>query len=355
VVRGPLGAWARRAWAWLQAPVVRWPVGLLAVAGYVLVSLWPFTWDPPRNVANGARLEAGVGLRFLSPGLAVTSGPPAWLDAAIRSGRLEISLRVRPLLTRQSGPARILSVAGNGFERNLAIDQKGDDLMVYLRSPGAGDATGDAERVARARDVLQAGSWLDVALNVAPGTLTLRAGDDRPIRLDLAPDPLRTWDAMYRLTFGNEISGSHPWLGDIGHVVVRTPDAMHAYPEAEPLQRPATFWIMSREPKLEPFRHLQTRDAVNNLVMYLPLGLFLGMASRPDPRRAAIAALLLIAGLSASMEVAQIFISVRNPSINDFILNVAGGAAGYALSRWLARRAERAWSGGRPLAGARPR
>ena len=347
--------WARsaeRAWSWLQLPLVRWPIGILAVLGYILVSLWPFAWDPPERVANGARVDEEAGLQFPTPGLARTSDPPQWLEHVGRTGRLEIMLCVRPLLTRQTGPARILSVSGNGFERNLLIGRRGDDLIVHLRTrpAGASGSARDAERVVRVGDVFLAGNWVDVTLTIAPGELTLSVGEDREVQRELAPDPLRTWDASYRLTFGNEITGGHPWLGDIKRVVVGTADAVYAYPGAAPLELPPRFWIMSREPKLQPFAHLKPRDTMNNLLLYAPLGLFLAVSPRAATRHAAFRALLLVGGLSASVELAQFFVSVRNPSINDFILNVAGGAIGYVAGRGLALRAERIWRAGQNLA-----
>ena len=207
----------------------------------------------------------------------------------------------------------------------------------------------------RVRDVFVAGDWLDIFLAITPGELSLSIGEDREVRRELASDPLRTWDATYRLTFGNEITGSHPWLGDIERVVVRTPDAVYAYPGAAPLERPPNFWIMSREPKLQPFTHLNSRDTMNNLLLYVPLGLFFAISPRAGTRSAALRGLLLVGGLSASVEVAQLFVSSRNPSINDFILNVGGGAIGYAAGRRLARWAERIWRAGQNLAVTRSR
>lgn len=348
---------AERTWNLLQSPFVRWPVGMLAVSGYVLVSLWPFAWDPPESVANGARVADQAGMRFSTPGLARTSDPPEWLETVIGGGRLEIMLRVRPLLTWQAGPARILSISGGAFERNLLIGQRGDDLVVLLRTPAAGASpyASEAERVVRVRNVFLAEHRLEVSLAIAPGELTLSVGEGRAVQRELARDPLRTWDASHRLTFGNEITGSHPWLGDIERVVVRTPDAIYAYPGAAPLERPPKFWIMSDEPKLQPFSHLNRRDVVNNLLLYVPLGLFFAGSPRAGMRRAALRALLLVGGLSASVELAQFFVSGRNPSINDFILNLAGGAIGYVVGRSVAQRAERTWRAQRNLAVSRLR
>ena len=103
---------------------------------------------------------------------------------------------------------------------------------------------------------------------------------------------------------------------------------------------------MSREPKLQPFTHLNSRDTMNNLLLYVPLGLFFAVSPRSGTRHAALRALLLVGGLSASVEFAQFFVSVRNPSINDFIFNVAGGAIGYVAGRGLARGAESVWRAG---------
>lgn len=356
-IRGP--KWARRAeraWLWLQSPRVRWPVGILAVSGYVLVSLWPLAWAPPERVANGARIDQQTGLQLPTPGLARTADPPEWLETAMESGRLEIMLRVRPLLTRQDGPAHILSLSGDPFERNLVIGQRRDDLVVVLRTPAAGarDRRG-AERVVRVRDAFLAGHWLDVALAITPGELTLSVGERPPVRRELTSHPLRTWDTSHRLTFGNEITGGRPWLGDIERVVVRTPDATYAYPGAAPLERPPAFWIMSEAPKLRPFFHLNPRDTINNLLLYLPLGLFFAGSARAGTRRAALQALLLIGSLSASLELAQFFVLSRNPSINDCLLNLVGGAIGYLLGRAVVQRAERTWRTQRTLVVSRAR
>ena len=138
-------------------------------------------------------------------------------------------------------------------------------------------------------------------------------------------------------------------------MVVQTPAGVYAYPGAAPLERPASFWITSEAPKLQPFSHLNPRDTVNNLLLYLPLGLFFASSRRAGTRRASLRALLLIGGLSASVEFAQFFVSGRNPSINDFLLNLAGGAVGYAVGRAVAQRAERTWRAERNLAVSRAR
>jgi VanZ family protein len=334
--------WAERAaqgWILLQLPLVRRLVVALAVVGYALVSLWPFDWHPPERVANGAHVNRPADLSFPTPGLVRTAEPPAWIETAARTGRLDVTLGVRPLLTRQSGPARILSLSENGFERNLLIAQEGDDLVVDLRTPRVDEEPRDGEHLVRLRDVFLEGRSLVVAVTVARGELTVRAGEVS-VRRVLAHDPLRSWDPTHHLAFGNGVTGNRPWLGEIEEAVVRTSGSVHTYPGAVPLEQPESFWILSREPKSQPLRHLQTRDTVNNLLLYLPLGLLLALSAPAGGRRAALGAVLSVAAISASMELAQFFISTRNPSINDLILNVAGGAVGYAVGLGVARQVE---------------
>ena len=85
-------------------------------------------------------------------------------------------------------------------------------------------------------------------------------------------------------------------------------------------------------------RRLERADIVQNVLAYMPLGLFLAAALR---RRMACASAFLLAAsagalLSLAMESLQQFVPSRDPSVIDIALNIAGaciGAAGAALLR----------------------
>ena len=49
-------------------------------------------------------------------------------------------------------------------------------------------------------------------------------------------------------------------------------------------------------------------------------------------------AFLLIAATSAGLVTLQFFILGRYPSVDDFLFNALGGAAGIAMAYWIGRR-----------------
>jgi VanZ family protein len=85
--------------------------------------------------------------------------------------------------------------------------------------------------------------------------------------------------------------------------------------------------------KLPSSAYHGTFDVVSNLLGYLPLGLLVAVVAQRQ-RVAAIASLLVGAlacvALSYGSEVAQAFVPGRVPSLEDFLLNSAGGLAGAA-------------------------
>jgi glycopeptide antibiotics resistance protein len=81
-------------------------------------------------------------------------------------------------------------------------------------------------------------------------------------------------------------------------------------------------------------------DRIFNVLLYLPLGfcLFLGLATRLRRRVAGVLAVLAGASLSLAIEVAQVYLTIRVPSLTDLTLNALGtalGAAGGAAWRAL--------------------
>src|SRR5262245_48707287 len=71
-------------------------------------------------------------------------------------------------------------------------------------------------------------------------------------------------------------------------------------------------------------------DQISNVLLYLPLGfcLYLWLGARVRPRAAAGLAILLGSALSLAIEIAQVYVSVRVPSLADVALNALGTALG---------------------------
>ena len=73
-------------------------------------------------------------------------------------------------------------------------------------------------------------------------------------------------------------------------------------------------------------------DRISNVLLYLPLGfcLYLSVNRRFGRRASALFATVLGAMLSLAMEIAQVYVSVRVPSLTDLSLNAAGTLIGVA-------------------------
>src|SRR5262245_21518039 len=83
-------------------------------------------------------------------------------------------------------------------------------------------------------------------------------------------------------------------------------------------------------------------DQISNVLLYLPLGfcLYLWLGTRVRPLSAALLAVVFGSALSFAIEVAQVYVSIRVPSLADVALNAFGtalGVIGGAAWRTLAR------------------
>jgi hypothetical protein len=86
---------------------------------------------------------------------------------------------------------------------------------------------------------------------------------------------------------------------------------------------------------LVPLRRFMLDDVVDNVVMYLPLGLLLGLMARSRTWWAFAGAVLVVFGVSLAFEFAQVFVAHRVPALNDIICNTIGGVLGLWLGRSL--------------------
>ena len=316
---------------------------LAALVLYGSVSLWPYEWQMPRWVENGARPLAGGGVGFPSPGIALAREPPPWLENALNSGRLELALRVRSLLPEQSGPARILTFSANPRESNLTIGQDGADLVLRLRTPWT-DPIGTIrdQPVARLPDLFRTPDWVDLRVLIEPGRLRLSAADGTVLERPLPRFPFASWDPSLRLALGNEITTDRAWLGEIRRAEVSSggPPVDHA--DADRLEFPRGFLSLGTDPKLVPLRDLNAADAARNLVLYIPLGfllgLLLGAGSGRRRWRVVLGALLGAAAVSLSMELLQVLVPQRVPSVDDLIFNTLSGGLGALLAIRLERQ-----------------
>jgi VanZ family protein len=315
---------------WRFAPL-RWCALAALLALYVVLSLSPFDWRIPEHVANGA-VQLTDGWSFPSPGIVLVDPPGDGLAAAALAETLDVRVEVRPLATRQSGPARILTISG-ADRRNLALGQSSNDLILWLRG---GDI--DSQRVLRIEDVFAAGEWAAIDVRLEPGLLTVAIDGRQKLAAAMPTAVLGAWDPGFRLVLGNARTCNDPWLGDLRKAVVAGPDGATDYALATEVELPAGCRILRHPPKLAPLVSLNKKDALRNTVMYLPLGCLLGMMVRRRNRRAFAGLVLAIAGVSLTFEALQLLIPSRFPSVDDVIFNTAGGALGVWLAFGLVPR-----------------
>src|SRR5690625_1411858 len=126
---------------------------LLILAIYLVASWMPFRLDPPRYSESDIEQTAS-GWSVRSPSLAVTDGPPDWLQSGIVSKTLLLELRIRPANSENDGPARILAISDSQenardlWAHNLMVGQQDTDLVFRIRRPEA-DALGQPPFIAR--------------------------------------------------------------------------------------------------------------------------------------------------------------------------------------------------------------
>jgi len=98
--------------------------------------------------------------------------------------------------------------------------------------------------------------------------------------------------------------------------------------------RPLLESLLDGLPRLREWREPSQRDAIVNLLLYLPFGL-LGSMALENSRSAAlriIAPVLGAAMLSLGVEIAQHALPPRDPSLADWVLNVASAGVGTLLA-----------------------
>lgn len=122
--------------------------------------------------------------------------------------------------------------------------------------------------------------------------------------------------------------------------------------------RPLLESLLDGLPRLREWREPSQRDAIVNLLLYLPFGL-LGSMALENSRSAALRLIVPIVGaavLSLAVEIAQHALPPRDPSLADWMLNVASAGVGTLLAaiysalpvRPLSRRLQRIARGPAP-------
>jgi hypothetical protein len=306
----------------------------LALLGLILVlvvlSYYPFTWDPPRTVRNQVTRTAAGSLRFGEMNDARSPGTPAWLPAVAASGTIEIQIEANPRSAREN--ASIMMLASDSWHTDFAVGQDDSDLAIWLRRPGS-DINGDPAFVIPG--ALQPDRWTSVSVIVRRGDLRVDVAGRTRLTAHLSPGFARTWGAG-QIALGDEVHGGGPWPGQIRQARVTT--AGHAVDYVRPGQLaipPSFLYLPDHIEPFPPMNRDQWLYAGLDLLSFLPFGFLVVLAARRPLR--VVPATLLAAVLAAALSAGKFLFYARHTSA----ANIAGQLVGGLLGAWLAARLAR--------------
>jgi hypothetical protein len=343
----------------------------LAVCLALAFALWPFEFQlPSRSVANGARITSDGALAFEAPGIVVDRGAGALLYERLAGGDgVTLAVVAESYAADQTGPARLVALSRDPWRGNVVVGQEGDRLVFRLRTPKTGPF-GEVPGLAAPRVIAPGRRQLFVV--AYDGERFRIHADGRLVgERRIAAGPLAGWTRDARLTFGNETTGTRPWLGRIVDVAVfdvalepsdvgalraatlATPGARPVYrlsarcpagdAEVAPGARAETTRLGTCElpaelaisPRFE-IVSLKTRrlsDYVENAGLWLVVGLLL---ARARGRARLLATVVPLVTLAAGLEAAQALVPARTSSLFDVTAAIVGSGLGAAYGRRLA-------------------
>ena len=315
VAHAPRGG-GRRPPGWLRTAAL-----CALVAAYLVAAYQPFRLEAPWT-GNTIEVTSTGALRFDGTALARTDGPPAWVAPAVAEGRFTLEVEARTEVPGQEGPARLVTVSADPRRADLTIGQQQDDLQIRLRRDGA---TGVGKPAIVVDDVFADDGWHTVVLRVGGGAVTVEVDGAVVAEEAIGDDPLRSWDGSFPLALGSEVGGLRGWVGEIRRVRAEAGGIAVDHLEPGAYELPSG-WLAKQLTSVI----VERSDVVLNVLGFLPFGALFPLL-RPGRRtilRAAVASLVL----SAVMEVGQLVVVERDPSVLDLGLNTIGGAVGGVLA-----------------------
>lgn len=306
---------------------------LLAAAAFFPFN---FGWRGPRKLATGLERAANGAATFDGPSVLRTEGPPAWLRSAIEAQALTVLVEARTAAAGQQGPARLVTISAGAYQRNLTIAQKGVDLVVRARRPGA---DGNGAPPLKVDEVFDAPRWVQIEVRVTPRRIDVFVDGEKRAWEKTAEPAMALWDPDFLLGFGDEVDGARGWNGTIRSATAAIGDEVHDLLADPHLVAPEELWHVP-----EPARRLLRWDSswwlvigAIHLAAFFPLGALLFLGAE---RRRTLASIALSAALFGGMvQLGKLAFDGRHPSLFHMVPNGIGAALGAA---WVRRREGRA-------------
>ena len=172
-------------------------VGVVLVL--VVISYYPFGWDPPRTVRNEVTRNSQGFLQFGEMNNVRTIGTPAWLQDVRASGIVQIRLEFEPRSLQES--ASIMMLASNFWVTDFAIEQDHSDLLVWLRRPGS-DTNGDPPFTVKG--VLRTWQWNSAEVRLQRDDMRIVVNGRTRLNEQIPGDSSRVW-SQGQIALGDEV------------------------------------------------------------------------------------------------------------------------------------------------------
>jgi VanZ family protein len=180
--------------------------------------LYPF--DLFSHVKNDVRwIKNSNGIEFLKKGQTVSNSlPQENIDRLVKGSGLTLELWLQTEDLNQTGPATIFSYSGDFALCNFIVVQLRDKLIMRLRTTKT-DLYGINPHLA-IPDVFTSKSMRYIGIVYKLSEQKVYINGVQKARSDTLKGSLSNWDNSYRLTIGNDVTGSRPWKGEIYYVAV---------------------------------------------------------------------------------------------------------------------------------------
>jgi hypothetical protein len=175
----------------------------------------------PLNLGVGGSATSwisGGGLAINSTTIVASAGPATKVIEASRvTNEVTIEACIKPANTSQAGPARVVTLSANPYNRNFTLGQDGDRYDVRLRTT-ATDNNGTPSLSAPGGS-LTTGLTHVVYTRNASGTAKIYVNGVERASRTVGGD-FSNWDRDYRLALANELTEDRCWLGEYYLVAV---------------------------------------------------------------------------------------------------------------------------------------
>lgn len=174
---------------------------------------------PPSDlrITDVSDISWGSGfISFVNPSIAMGSGTKV-SKFCTSSDAITIEAWVKVANITQDGPARILSLSVDPFNRNFTLAQDGDVFDFRLRTSSTND-NGQPSTQTQSNSVTTmltqvAFTWSSDGI----AKIYKNGSEQNSVALS---GTFSSWDQGYDLALGNELSQDRPWLGEIHEVAI---------------------------------------------------------------------------------------------------------------------------------------